>query len=56
MTVRPGERLLHRRGQDSYTYAIAPYVGGADEDELTRKFERAAATLSFEIDDDPGVD
>ena len=51
MTVEPGERLSERHDQDSYSYAIANvYVGGASEDELVRKYEKAVAALPFEIE------
>ncbi len=56
VTVAAGERLSERHDQDSYSYAVANvYIGGATEDELTRKFEQAVAALPFEIDD-PGGD
>jgi biotin carboxylase len=52
VTIEPGERLSERHDQDSYSYAIANvYVGGASEDELTRKFEQAVAALPIEIED-----
>ena len=52
VTVTPGERLSERHDQDSYSFAVANvYVGGADEDELVRKFEQAVAALPLEIDD-----
>ena len=51
MTVEPGERLSQRHDQDSYSYAIANvYLGGADEDELIRKYAQAVAALPFEIE------
>ena len=51
VTVEPGERLSDRHDQDSYSYAIANvYVGGASEDELIGKYERAVAALPFEIE------
>jgi biotin carboxylase len=57
VTVEPGERLSERHDQDSYSYAIANvYVGGASEDELTRKFEQAVAALPFEIEDGEATD
>jgi len=47
-----GTRLSELPDQDSYSYKIANiYTGGADEADLTAKFERVAAALSFEIDD-----
>jgi biotin carboxylase len=52
VTVEPGERLSRRHDQDSYSYAIANvYVGGANEDELIRKYDNAVGALPFEIDD-----
>ena len=52
VTVEPGERLSERHDQDSYSYAIANiHVGGASEDELTRKYEQAVAALPFDIED-----
>jgi hypothetical protein len=49
--VRPGDRLSELRDQDSYSYQLASvHVGAADEEELTRKFERCVAGLPFEID------
>ena len=51
VTVEPGERLSERHDQDSYSYAIANvYVGGASEEELVRKYEKAVAALPFEIE------
>src|SRR5919108_5383377 len=49
--VRPGDRLSELRDQDSYSYQLASvHVGAADEEELTRKFERCVAGLPFQID------
>lgn len=50
-----GTRLSELPDQDSYSYKIANiYTGGADEADLTAKFERVVAALSFEIDDVDG--
>lgn len=47
-----GDRLSELFDQDSYSYKIANiYTGGADEADLTAKFERVVAALPFEIDD-----
>ena len=55
MTVAAGERLSERHDRDSYATRSRTSIGGATEDELTRKFEQAVAALPFEIDD-PGAD
>ena len=52
VTAKPGERLSHRRDQDSYSFSIANvYLGGADEDDLVTKYEQVVAALPYEIDD-----
>jgi hypothetical protein len=49
--VEPGDRLSDLHDQDSYSYKIANiYVGAADEQELTQKYERCVAGLPFEFD------
>jgi hypothetical protein len=52
VAVQPGERLSERHDQDGYSFAVANvYVGGASEDELVGKFEKAVAALPLEIED-----
>ena len=48
-----GDRLSELVDQDSYSYKIANiYVGADDEAELIDKYERCAAALPFEIDEE----
>ena len=50
--VAEGDRLSELPDQDSYSYKIANlYLGGGDEAELRRKFERCAEALRFEFDE-----
>ncbi|TCK24641.1 ATP-grasp domain-containing protein [Pseudonocardia endophytica] len=49
--VTEGDRLSELPDQDSYSYKIANvYVGGADDSEVRKRFERCAELLHFEFD------
>ncbi|MDQ4118726.1 MAG: ATP-grasp domain-containing protein [Actinomycetota bacterium] len=49
--VADGDRLSELPDQDSYSYKIANiYVGGNDDDEVRKRFERCAELLHFEFD------
>lgn len=49
--AREGIRLSQMPEQDSYSYNLAVvHVGGADEQELTDKYERCLAALTFEFE------
>ncbi|WP_226378970.1 acetyl-CoA carboxylase biotin carboxylase subunit family protein [Pseudonocardia sp. KRD291] len=49
--VSEGERLSELPDQDSYSYKIANiYIGGADEAELSDKFDRCAEMLTFRFE------
>jgi hypothetical protein len=50
--VKVGDRLSELANQDSFSYELGHvYVGGQDEEDLSRDFERAAAGLPFEFDE-----
>ena len=50
--VAVGDRLSELPEQESYSYEIADlFIGGRDETELERKFERCKEILRFEFDD-----
>lgn len=49
--VTEGDRLSELPDQDSYSYKIANiYVGGDDDSEVRKRFERCAELLHFEFD------
>ncbi len=51
--VEEGARLSDGYGEDSYSYVLAEvFLGGADEDDLKRKYEEFVSTLPFTIDDE----
>jgi biotin carboxylase len=48
VAVHEGTRLSEMVEQESYSYEIADiFVGGADEDEIVRKYDRAVEILQF---------
>jgi hypothetical protein len=48
--VAVGDRLSELANQDSFSYELAHvYVGGDDEDQLVRDYERALAGLPFDV-------
>jgi biotin carboxylase len=50
--VDKGDRLSELHDQDSYSYKLAHlFVGGADPDELTARYERCVARLHFDFDE-----
>lgn len=52
LVAHTGDRLSELHEQDSYSYELADvYIGAADEDELTAKFDQVMAALPYEIDD-----
>jgi len=52
LTAHAGDVLSELHEQDMYSYELASvYIGGADEAELTAKFDQISAALRYEIDD-----
>ncbi|HVH24242.1 MAG TPA: ATP-grasp domain-containing protein [Pseudonocardia sp.] len=52
LVVKVGDRLSTLANQDSFSYELAHvYVGGDDEDQLRRDYERAVDELPFEFDE-----
>lgn len=51
LKVAEGERLSEVPEQEEYSYELADlFIGGSDEDELLRKYERTKELVSFDID------
>ncbi|WP_034272107.1 ATP-grasp domain-containing protein [Haloechinothrix halophila] len=52
LTVAEGDRLSELQHQDAYSYMLANvYIGGADESDVSSKYDQVLAALPFEIDD-----
>lgn len=55
--VEPGDRLADLPHQDSYNYGLGDvYLGGADPEDLERRWQALSSALRFEFDPPPASD